>query len=127
MEMDKEKERERRRERGDRPPRTESEERRRRQRRKEREERYKREGRDPKSGSRTKAQRNLDLIDKLDVTGIYGEGCKFVQKLVFIASQLTKPLQYSTTTVHSMRATHTETQRRTERPQCTLFLKAQQT
>ena len=92
MEMDKEKERERRRERerGDRPPRTESEERRRRQRRKEREERYKREGRDPKSGSRTKAQRNLDLIDKLDVTGIYGEGCEFVQHLILTSPMLTK-------------------------------------
>ena len=88
--MDKEKERERRRERGDRPPRTESEERRRRQRRKEREERYKREGRAPKSGGRTKAQRNLDLIDKLDVTGIYGEGCKSAQNLMFTSPMLTK-------------------------------------
>jgi hypothetical protein len=78
MEMDKERDRQHRRERerGDRPPRTESEERRRRQKRKEREERYKREGRDPKSAGRTRAQRNLDLIDKLDVTGIYGEGCE---------------------------------------------------
>ena len=78
MERDKDRERQHRRERerGDRPPRTESEERRRQQKKKEREERYKREGRDPKSAVRTKAQRNLDLIDKLDVTGIYGEGCK---------------------------------------------------
>ena len=82
--MDKERERlaRREKERGEhRPPRTESEERRRRQRRKEREERYKREGRDPKSGGRTKATRNLDLIDKLDVTGIYGEGRKFLRSL----------------------------------------------
>ncbi|KAK3723579.1 hypothetical protein LTR37_001831 [Vermiconidia calcicola] len=56
---------------GDRPPRTESEERRRRDRRKEREERYKREGRLPDGRRKPK---NLDLIDKLDVTGIYGQG-----------------------------------------------------
>ncbi len=60
----------------DKTPRTESEERRRREKRKEREERYKREGRD-KNGRRVKPTRNLDLIDKLDVTGIYGQGCEF--------------------------------------------------
>jgi hypothetical protein len=83
MERDKERERQdrREREREKRPPRTESEERRRRERRKEREERYKREGRDPKSGARSRPQRNLDLIDKLDVTGIYGEGRKSTENI----------------------------------------------
>ena len=67
------------RDRGERGPRTESEERRRRERRKEREERHRREkerirnGEKPRNG---KPQRNLDLIDKLDVTGIYGQGRK---------------------------------------------------
>jgi hypothetical protein len=74
MEKDKLERRDRRERDGEqRPPRTESEERRRRERRKEREERYKREGRD-RNGRRLKPQRNLDLIDKLDVTGIYGQG-----------------------------------------------------
>lgn len=68
--------------RGDRPPRTESEERRRRERRREREERHRREkerirnGGQPQSKS-GKKPKNLDLIDKLDVTGIYGQGCKY--------------------------------------------------
>lgn len=62
------------RERVERPPRTESEERRRRERRREREERHRRER--ERSGKTRKAQ-GLDIIDKLDVTGIYGQGCKF--------------------------------------------------
>lgn len=69
--------------RGDRPPRTESEERRRRERRREREERHRREkerirnGAPPsKTGNPSKKPKNLDIIDKLDVTGIYGQGCE---------------------------------------------------
>ncbi|KAL6158086.1 hypothetical protein ACJBU6_03891 [Exserohilum turcicum] len=47
------------------------EERRRRERRREREERSK-DGKDPKTGKRIRKPQGLDLIDKLDVTGIYG-------------------------------------------------------
>ncbi|KAF1843058.1 Pal1-domain-containing protein [Cucurbitaria berberidis CBS 394.84] len=54
-----------------------NEERRRRERRKEREERGDRtkdgkDGKDGKSGKRVRRPQGLDLIDKLDVTGIYG-------------------------------------------------------
>lgn len=70
--------RERERERGDRPPRTESEERRRRERRKEREERHKREKEKIRTGGRSKKPQGLDIIDKLDVTGIYGQGREFI-------------------------------------------------
>lgn len=57
-------------------------ERRRRERRKEREARREKEGRskDGKSSSSSKPQRKpqgLDIIDKLDVTGIYGQGREF--------------------------------------------------
>ncbi|KAM0720542.1 hypothetical protein Q7P37_004678 [Cladosporium fusiforme] len=62
------------RERGDRPPRTESEERRRRERRKEREDRHKREKEKIRGGGRSRKPQGLDIIDKLDVTGIYGQG-----------------------------------------------------
>lgn len=42
--------------------------------RRERERRHReREGKDPKS---RKPDRKLDIIDKLDVTSIYGTGCK---------------------------------------------------
>lgn len=54
--------------------------RRRRERRKEREARREKEGRS-KDGSRsksTKKPQGLDLIDKLDVTGIYGQGRKLI-------------------------------------------------
>lgn len=50
-----------------------SEERRRRERRREREERDRtKDGKDGKSGKRVRKPQGLDLIDKLDVTGIYG-------------------------------------------------------
>ena len=62
------------RERSDRPPRTESEERRRRERRKEREDRHRREKEKIRTGGRSKKPQGLDIIDKLDVTGIYGQG-----------------------------------------------------
>jgi len=63
------------RERGDRSERTESEERRRRERRKEREEKHKREKEKIRAGGgKLKKPQGLDIIDKLDVTGIYGQG-----------------------------------------------------
>ena len=67
------------RDRSERPPRTESEERRRRERRKEREERHKREKEKIRSGGRSRKPQGLDIIDKLDVTGIYGPGCEYLQ------------------------------------------------
>jgi len=73
------------RERSDRPPRTESEERRRRERRKERDERHKREKEKIRTGGRSKKPQGLDIIDKLDVTGIYGQGRKFMLPL-FLSS-----------------------------------------
>ncbi|OQO00898.1 hypothetical protein B0A48_13585 [Cryoendolithus antarcticus] len=75
--MDKERDIRRERERADRPPRTESEERRRRERRREREERHKREKEKVRAGAggaRMKKPQGLDIIDQLDVTGIYGQG-----------------------------------------------------
>lgn len=51
-------------------------ERRRRERRKEREARREKEGKSKDGKSRTKKPQGLDLIDKLDVTGIYGQGRK---------------------------------------------------
>ncbi|KAK4548564.1 hypothetical protein LTR36_009474 [Oleoguttula mirabilis] len=72
---DKERRDRRERERGERPERTESEERRRRERRKEREERHRREKEKIRKGpTPAKRQQGLDIIDKLDVTGIYGQG-----------------------------------------------------
>lgn len=44
-------------------------------RRRERRERREKDGKDPKS---RKPPKNLDLIDKLDVTSIYGTGCKLI-------------------------------------------------
>ena len=86
--MDKEREvrgdREREKERNDRLPRTESEERRRRERRKERDERHRREKEKIRNGGKTKRPQGLDIIDKLDVTGIYGQGRKFAQTLSYI-------------------------------------------
>lgn len=53
----------------------EAEDKKRRERRKEREARREKEGK-PKDGrpSKTKRPQGLDVIDKLDVTGIYGQG-----------------------------------------------------
>lgn len=73
--MDRDRERDRERAREGRSPRTESEERRRRERRREREERHKREKEKVRNGEkRTRKPQGLDIIDKLDVTGIYGQG-----------------------------------------------------
>lgn len=69
------------RDRRERPSRTESEERRRRERRREREEKYKAEKERLKNGGKPrKTGKNLDLIDKLDVTGVYGQGCKWCRE-----------------------------------------------
>lgn len=73
------------RERGDRP-RTESEERRRRERRKEREDRHRREKEKIRTGGRTKKPQGLDIIDKLDVTGIYGQGRKLTERNTYTAT-----------------------------------------
>ena len=79
--------RDRDRERGDRPPRTESEERRRRERRKEREDRHRREKEKVRNGGRSnKKPQGLDIIDKLDVTGIYGQGRKLTDMGTRIAN-----------------------------------------
>ncbi|KAK5122198.1 hypothetical protein LTR85_004108 [Meristemomyces frigidus] len=72
---DKERRDRRERERGERPERTESQERRRRERRQEREERHRREKEKVRKGQGpAKRLQGLDIIDKLDVTGIYGQG-----------------------------------------------------
>jgi hypothetical protein len=52
------------------------EEEKKRQERRRRERRERRE-REAKDGKPRKPDRKLDLIDKLDVTSIYGTGCKF--------------------------------------------------
>ena len=70
------------RERMERPERTESEERRRRERRRERDERHKREKEKIRKGERSmKRPQGLDIIDKLDVTGIYGQGREYKRDL----------------------------------------------
>lgn len=62
--------------------RTASEEARRRERRKEREERHRREKEKVRAGGggdkRHRKPQGLDIIDKLDVTGVYGLGREFV-------------------------------------------------
>ena len=107
---------------------------RRRERRKEREARREKDGKskDGKSagGSRRKPQ-GLDLIDQLDVTGIYGQGREsnsIHHPLAFPrAPCLTERLQCSTMTVPLMRATPTVTVRRTTARRCKLSLPAQPT
>jgi len=99
------------RERGDRPPRTESEERRRRERRKEREDRHRREKEKIRTGGRSKKPQGLDIIDKLDVTGIYGQGRKLTLRNTSTA--IADKIQSSTTMGHLMPATLTATQRKT--------------
>jgi hypothetical protein len=85
--------------------RTASEEARRRERRKEREERHRREKEKIRNGDkRQRKPQGLDIIDKLDVTGIYGQGCEcghVPQRGVLWADIL----QYSTTMVLSTPAT----------------------
>jgi len=59
----------------------EEEKRRRHERRRERKEREAKEGKSKdgsKPSARPKKAHGLDLIDKLDVTGIYGQGCEYI-------------------------------------------------
>jgi hypothetical protein len=90
------------------------EDRRRRERRKEREERREKEGRTKDGKARpTKKPQGLDLIDKLDVTGIYGQGREcFIFGLQSHSHKLTEIRQFSITTDLSMHATHTATVKR---------------
>ena len=100
------------RERMERPERTESEERRRRERRRERDERHKREKEKIRKGERSmKRPQGLDIIDKLDVTGIYGQGRELTDMSVWNA--ITDRIQSSITMGHSTLATLTATQRKT--------------
>ncbi|KAI5245530.1 Pal1-domain-containing protein [Aureobasidium subglaciale] len=71
---------------------TKEEDRKRRERRKEREERREKEGRSKDGKSRpTKKPQGLDLIDKLDVTGIYGQGREYhMYKLELCTRKLTE-------------------------------------
>lgn len=91
------------------------EDRRRRERRKEREERREKEGKSTKDGKSrtTRKPQGLDLIDKLDVTGIYGQGREcYIRKLQLHKLRLIDKQQFSTTTDLSMHATLTATVRR---------------
>lgn len=99
---------------------TKEEDRKRRERRKEREERREREGRTKDGKSKpTRKPQGLDLIDKLDVTGIYGQGRKcHVFELHPRSPNLTQALQFSTTTDLSMHATPTATVKRMFVPLC---------
>jgi hypothetical protein len=90
---------------------TESEERRRRERRKEREDRHRREKEKIRTGGRSKKPQGLDIIDKLDVTGIYGQGRKLTDMSACNAN--TDRTQSSITMGHSTLATLTATQRKT--------------
>lgn len=70
--------REREREHGDRPPRTESEERRRAERRKAREAKHRAAKESAPKDGKPRRTRGLDIIDQLDVTGVYGQGRKWI-------------------------------------------------
>lgn len=96
------------------------EDRKRRERRKEREERREKEGRSKDGKPKpTRKPQGLDLIDKLDVTGIYGQGREcYVFELQSQSSNLTETPQFSTTTDLSMHATHTATVKRMFVPLC---------
>jgi hypothetical protein len=96
------------------------EDRKRRERRKEREERREKEGRTKDGKAKpTRKPQGLDLIDKLDVTGIYGQGREcHVLELRSHSPKLTEALQFSTTTDLSMHATHTATVKRMFVPLC---------
>lgn len=115
MDVDKRDRRERQMDRGERPPRTESEERRRREKRREREERHRREKERVQNGGKPRRPfRNLDLIDKLDVTGVYGQGCEFSFTKLVLLIRLTD-YQYFITMVPSMLVDQLETRKETGR------------
>lgn len=104
---------------------------RRRERRKEREARREKDGRskDGKSSKPRRKPQGLDLIDQLDVTGVYGHGgrkldCCFS---TFQNNVSNNTGQSSITTVHLMLATLTVTVRRITVLQCKPSLPALQT
>lgn len=110
------------RERGERTVRTESEERRRRERRREKEERHRREKEKIRNGGKpTRKAQGLDIIDKLDVTGIYGPGCGLHPERDYGEQALTKE-QYSTTTAPLTLAIPTATHAKTAAHPCKHFL-----
>lgn len=76
--------------------------------------------REAKDGKSKKPDRKLDIIDKLDVTSIYGTGCEYFD--CFFLTLLII-LQYSTTTGHLTPATHTETDKEAGEHQCKHSLK----
>lgn len=67
-----------------------------------------------------KPERRLDIIDKLDVTSIYGMGCEY--NLVYSLCR-SSCLQCSIMTVRSMLATPLETARMRSKPRCKRFPK----
>jgi hypothetical protein len=73
--------------------------------------------RDAKDGKSKKPDRKLDIIDKLDVTSIYGTGCEYFQ---FNFNDSADIKQYSITTDHLMLATHIETSMTVAERQCKL-------
>lgn len=79
-----------------------------------------RKGREPTS-SRTKKPRGLDLIDKLDVTGIYGPGCKFNFKSMFYVIMLINAKPPFIMMVHLTPVTHTGIVRKIIAHQCMRF------
>ena len=76
----------------------EEEKKRQERRRRERRHREARDGKGPK-----KPERKLDIIDKLDVTSIYGTGCKHAPCCTLLRTDFQS--QYSIMTDHSMHAT----------------------
>lgn len=98
-------------------------EKRRRERRKEREARREKDGKskDGKSSKPHRKPQGLDLIDQLDVTGIYGQGRKSRSNEPYCSmSQSDMSGQSSTTMGPLMPATPTVTVRRITVPQCRL-------
>ena len=77
-------------------------------------------GREPPS-SRTKKPRGLDLIDKLDVTGIYGPGCKFNLKFIFYVITLTNAKPPFIMMVRSTLVIHIGIERKITVRQCMRF------
>lgn len=104
---------------GHRKPMDSEEERKRQERRRrERRERREKEGKDPKH---RKPPKNLDIIDKLDVTSIYGTGCEF--KKGKPRKLNTNIVQYSTTMAHSMLVTLTAIAKAADVHLCKLSLR----
>lgn len=94
---------------------SEEEKKRQERRRRERRERREKDGKDPKS---RKPPKNLDIIDKLDVTSIYGTGRKLISKPIW---RLLLTDQYFTTTGHLTHATLTAIDKVVDVHQCKHF------